>query len=56
MPKRAVSVNKRETQTNLASYKFDTSTYIVLSSSVRRDAKSGRLVEVKEVGQISAKK
>ncbi|MBF0411006.1 MAG: hypothetical protein HQM10_26920 [Candidatus Riflebacteria bacterium] len=31
-----------------ADYKFDTSTYVILSSSVRREADTGRLVKVQK--------
>ncbi len=40
--------SKCNEQKRLSDYKFDTSSYVILSSSVRRDAESGRLVKVKK--------
>ncbi|GAB1351639.1 hypothetical protein MASR1M12_03690 [Erysipelotrichia bacterium] len=42
------SDSKSKEQKTLLDYKFDTSSYVILSSSVRRDADSGRLVKVKK--------
>jgi hypothetical protein len=43
-------------QRDLAKYKFDTSTYIVLDSGVRRDSASGKLVLSKSSAKIDPKK
>jgi len=40
--------SKSKKHNALSDYKFDTSSYVILSSSVRRDADSGRLVKVKK--------
>jgi hypothetical protein len=46
MAGKKTSRSKKREQEALENYEFDTSTYVVLSSSVRRDADSGRLVKV----------
>lgn len=46
--------NKAKEQEALANYKFDTSTYVVFSSNVRRDASTGRLVAVTKSNKKSS--
>lgn len=43
--------NKKQTVQALARHKFDTSSYIVMDRSVRRDSSSGRLIVMKASGK-----
>ena len=54
MAGKKTSRSKEKEQEALANYKFDTSTYVVFSSDVRRDASTGRLVAVTKTKKKSS--
>lgn len=53
MPK-AKSVTHRS-KTTISNYVFDTSKYIVMTTSVRRDSTTGRLTTQKPIVKVAAK-